>query len=370
MKLATYKDGSRDGQLVVVSRDLCLAHYATGVATRLQQVLDDWNFLAPLLQDLSETLNHGKARHAFAFDPQMCMAPLPRAPGRSLAQAYPAHAEVLARAAGRPAPPRGALPVRLRPSDALLGPTDDVFFPVGAGAGSCAGGGGGVWPDFGAGLAVITGDVEAGVSPDQALDGVRLLTLVNDWRLLPAADAAEPGTAGDQATDAAGLGGWAACAPVAVTLDELGPAWQRGRLAARLEVAVNDQPWGPLDTAAGMAFHFGQLIAQLARQRPLRAGFVVGAGPISQADGGGCASWIERRARRLCPAAPSAGAAVGEAEAPARKGRGARSKAAVEAPPPAEPFPPLQEGDRVHLELFGLDGMSLCGAIDQAWVPV
>jgi fumarylacetoacetate (FAA) hydrolase len=366
MKLATYKDGSRDGQLVVVSRDLCLAHYATGVATRLQQVLDDWNFLAPLLQDLSETLNHGKARHAFAFDPQLCMAPLPRAPGRSLAQAYPAHAEALARAAGHQAPSRGAPTVRLRPSDALLGPTDDVFFPVGAGAGA----GGGVWPDFGAGLAVISGDVEAGVSPDQALDGVRLLTLVNDWRVLPAADAAGPGTAGDPDADAAGLGGWAACAPVAVTLDELGPAWQRGRLAARLEVAVNEQPWGSLDTAAGMAFHFGQLMAQLARQRPLRAGFMIGAGPISQADGGGCASWIEQRARALCPPEAPALADAGETDAPARKGRGARSKAGSPAPAPVQPPAPLQEGDRVRLELIGPDGMSLCGAIDQAWVPV
>ena len=79
LKLATYKDGSRDGQLVVVSRDLSLAHYATGMASRMQQVLDDWNFISPQLQDLYDTLNQGKARHAFAFDPRMCMAPLSRA---------------------------------------------------------------------------------------------------------------------------------------------------------------------------------------------------------------------------------------------------------------------------------------------------
>jgi len=79
MKLATYKDGSRDGQLVAVSRDLSTAHYATGIAHTLQQVLDDWNFLAPQLQDLSQTLNHGKARHGFPFEPERCMAPLPRA---------------------------------------------------------------------------------------------------------------------------------------------------------------------------------------------------------------------------------------------------------------------------------------------------
>jgi 2-keto-4-pentenoate hydratase/2-oxohepta-3-ene-1,7-dioic acid hydratase in catechol pathway len=79
MKLATYKDGSRDGQLVVVSRDLGQAHYATGIASRMQQVLDDWSYMAPQLQDLYHLLNSGKAPHAFAFDPRQCMAPLPRA---------------------------------------------------------------------------------------------------------------------------------------------------------------------------------------------------------------------------------------------------------------------------------------------------
>ena len=79
MKLATYKDGSRDGQLIVVSRDLATAHYASQIAHRLQQALDDWNFVAPQLQDLYDALNAGRARHAFPFDPQQCMAPLPRA---------------------------------------------------------------------------------------------------------------------------------------------------------------------------------------------------------------------------------------------------------------------------------------------------
>ena len=69
MKLATYQDGSRDGQLVVVSRDLSQAHYATHIANRLQQVLDDWNYLSPQLQDLYDNLNNGRARHAFPFDP-------------------------------------------------------------------------------------------------------------------------------------------------------------------------------------------------------------------------------------------------------------------------------------------------------------
>ena len=93
MKLATYKDGSRDGQLVVVSRDLSSAHYASGIAQRLQQVLDDWNFLSPQLQDIYQTLNQGKARHAFPFDPKMCMAPLPRAYQWADGSAYMNHVE-------------------------------------------------------------------------------------------------------------------------------------------------------------------------------------------------------------------------------------------------------------------------------------
>jgi fumarylacetoacetate (FAA) hydrolase len=82
MKLATYQDGSRDGQLVVVSRDLALAHYATSICNTMQQLLDDWNFLSPQLQDLYDALNRdagqSKVRHAFPFDPSRCMAPLPR----------------------------------------------------------------------------------------------------------------------------------------------------------------------------------------------------------------------------------------------------------------------------------------------------
>ncbi len=104
MKLATYKDGSRDGQLVVVSRDLSSAHYATGVADRLQQVLDDWNFLSPQLQDISDTLNQGKARHAFAFDPRQCLAPLPRAYQWADGSAYLNHVELVRASRGAKVP--------------------------------------------------------------------------------------------------------------------------------------------------------------------------------------------------------------------------------------------------------------------------
>ena len=294
MKLATYKDGSRDGQLVVVSRDLGLAHYATGTATRLQQVLDDWNFLSPQLQDLYVTLNQGKARHAFAFDPRQCMAPLPRAGLWAEGAAPGGNAR-------------------------LLGATDDAFFGAEA------------WGiDLGAQLAAITGDVDTGASPDQGLDGIRLLVLANAWSLR----ALEP------AERAAGLGlvhsrPATSFGPVAVTPDELGDAWQGGRAQLTLQTSVNGKRLGLTDAGPGDEGHFGQLIAHLAKTRPVRAGSIVGAGLAEVADAAkGFASLASKRA----------GEAAGQGDAQT---------------------PWLRHGDTVRIEVKGRDGMSLFGAIDQ-----
>src|ERR1700752_5268496 len=126
MKLATYKDGSRDGQLVVVSRDLGQAHYASGIASRMQQVLDDWNFLSPHLQDLYVALNPGTARHAFPFDPAMCMAPLPRAYQWADGSAYLNHVELVRKARNAEVPESFYTDLLMYQgaSDDLLGPCD------------------------------------------------------------------------------------------------------------------------------------------------------------------------------------------------------------------------------------------------------
>ena len=251
MKLATLKDGSRDGQLVVVSRDLATAHYATGIAHRLQQVLDDWGYLAPQLQDLVDALNAGRARHPFPFDPAQCMAPLPRA--------Y----QVL----------QGATSNATRPAlfpcsgDALLGACDPLPSSLTA-----------LGLDLGAGLAVITGDIAAGSNAAQALDGVRLLMLANTWVLRgPEALEQAAALAPLQSRPATSLG------PVAVTLDELGTDWQAGRLALTLQVSHNSRKLGLCDTATGMPHSFGDLIAHACATRALRAGSVVCSGPL-QAD--------------------------------------------------------------------------------------
>ena len=326
MKLATYKDGSRDGQLVVVSRDLTTAHYATGIANRLQQALDDWNFISPQLQDLYDTLNHGKARHAFPFDPTLCMAPLPRAYQWADGSAFANHIDLLSRAAGTEAPadfmddPR----VYQGGSDDLLGPCDDALFADAA------------WGiDFGAELVVATGDVAMGTGADAALDSVRLLMLANDWslrHLVPAELAKQFGFLQSKPATA--------FAPVAVTPDELGAAWRGGRVHRPVDIAWNGQPVAHIDAGAEMSLHFGQLIAHIARTRRLRAGSLVGSGTVSQRDaaaGYGCIA--EKRAREIID---SGSASTGY----------------------------MRFGDRLRIELLGEDGHSVFGAIDQRVAPL
>ena len=283
MKLATYRDGSRDGQLVVVSSDLALAHYASGIAGRLQHVLDDWNFLSPQLEDLARTLNHGKARHAFVFEPQRCMAPLPRAYQWVDGSAYISHIERLRRARG------AALPANLQTepllyqggSDHFLGPCEDIAATSEA-----------FGVDFEAELAVITGDLRMGCSAEAAIDGVRLLGMANDVTLreLVPAEAAQ-GFGLLQSKPATAFG------PVAVTPDELGSAWRGGRAHLTLECRLNGERFGRIDTASGMHFHFGQLLAHLGRTRDIRAGCIVGGGAVSHPEAAhGFACIVERRA--------------------------------------------------------------------------
>ncbi|ODV10068.1 MAG: fumarylacetoacetate hydrolase, partial [Rubrivivax sp. SCN 70-15] len=270
MKLATLKDGSRDGQLVVVSRDLAQAHHATGIATRLQQLLDDWNFISPQLEDLYATLNGGKARHAFAFDPQQCMAPLPRAYQWADGSAYLNHVELVRRArnAEMPASFYEDPLMYQGGSDDFLGPRDEARFADEA------------WGiDFEAEVAIVTGDVAMGASPEQALEGIRLLMLVNDWslrNLIPAELAKGFGFLQSKPATAFG--------PVAVTPDELGPAWQGGRVHLALESRWNGARVGLCDAGPEMTFHFGQLVAHLAKTRNVRAGSIVGSGTVSNKD--------------------------------------------------------------------------------------
>jgi fumarylacetoacetate (FAA) hydrolase len=323
MKLATLQDGSRDGQLVVVSRDLAAAHYATGIANRLQQVLDDWGFMAPQLQDLADRLDAGRARHAFAFDPAQCLAPLPRAFERVDGQAWPSPGDATGTAAVD-----AAMPLLHPRAGELLGPCHPIEVASEA-----------MGVDFGAGLAVVTGDVRRGATPARTLEGIRLVLLVNDIRLhhVPAVGR-DRGAATPQGRPATAFG------PVAVTPDELGGAWRDGRAHLALQTTWNGRKVGQCDTGEDMRAHFGELVAHLAATRPVRAGTLVGGGTVGHPG-------VVRKDGRTDWPRGHAGIAERRAAETLRDGR------------PTTEF--MRFGDTVRIEAKGPDGRSVFGAIEQ-----
>ncbi len=326
MKLATLKDGSRDGQLVVVSRDLSQAHYATGIANSLQQVLDDWAFMAPQLEDLSVALNQGRTRHAFEFDPAQCMAPLPRAFQWADGSAYLNHVELVRKSRHAKVPESFYTdPLMYQGgSDDFIGPRDPIVVPDEA-----------YGIDFESEIAVITGDVAMQVSPEEALEGVRLVMLVNDVslrHLIP--DELAKGFGFLQSKPAT------AFSPVAVTVDELGEAWQGGRLNGVLQSAWNGRRVGLCEAGPEMTFHFGQLIAHLAKTRRVRAGSVIGSGTVSNKDWAKGYSCIAEK----------------------------RCIETIENGKPSTDF--MRFGDTIRIEMKGRDGQSIFGAIDQTVTPL
>jgi fumarylacetoacetate (FAA) hydrolase len=326
MKLATYKDGSRDGQLVVVSRDLATADYASGIANRLQQVLDDWNFLSPQLEDLSARLNDGKAKNAFAFEAERCMAPLARACQWADGSAFVNHVELVRRARNAEMPASfWTDPLMYQGgSDDLLGPRDDIVAASES------------WGiDFEAEVAVVTGDIAMATPADAAIDGVRLLMLANDVslrNLIPAELA--KGFGFFQSKPAT------AFSPVAVTPDELGGAWRGGRLHLDLESIWNGERVGLCSAGEEMTFHFGQLIAHLCKTRNARAGSIVGSGTVSNKDWSRGYSCIAEK----------------------------RAIETIEGGAPKTPF--MHFGDTIRIEMKDAAGASIFGAIEQKVAPL
>jgi fumarylacetoacetate (FAA) hydrolase len=326
MKLATLKDGTRDGQLLVVSRDLRHAAIADAIAPTLQRVLDDWNFHAPQLQALYEALNQGRARQAFDFDAQTCMAPLPRAYQWADASAYVNHVELVRKARGAEMPAEFWTDplVYQGGSDDFIGPLDDIV---------CASEDFGI--DFEAEVAVIATDLPMGTRADAALGAVRLLMLANDVslrNLIPGE--LQKGFGFYQSKPAT------AFSPVAVTPDELGDAWREGRVHRPMMVHWNGKRVGQPDCGTDMVFHFGQLLAHLVKTRNVRAGTIVGSGTISNTDRAkGYACIAEKRMLET-----------------------------LEHGAPSTEF--MRFGDRVRIEMFDPNGKSIFGAIDQAVAPV
>ncbi|GJJ03939.1 fumarylacetoacetate hydrolase [Duganella rhizosphaerae] len=322
MKLATLKDGTRDGQLMVVSRDLKTAQLADGVARTLQRALDDWTFIAPQLDAIYQELNQGRARRSFEFEPKNCMAPLPRAFQWADGSAYVNHVELVRKARGAELPPSfWEDPLMYQGgSDDFLGPTDDIaLFHEEWGI------------DFEAEVAVVTDDVPMGATPDQAHQRIRLLMLVNDVslrNLIP--DELAKGFGFVQSKPATSF------SPVAVTPDELGDAWKGGKVHLPLLSTWNGKLVGKPQAGVDMVFNFPQLIAHLAKSRNVRAGSIIGSGTVSNKDAKRGYSCI---AEQRCLETIAGGA-------------------------PLTPY--MAFGDTIRIEMLGGDGKSVFGAIEQA----
>jgi fumarylacetoacetate (FAA) hydrolase len=324
MKLATLRDGTRDGCLLVVSRSLKQAVKADAIAPTLQAALDDWDYCAPQLAVLAAEHESKPSKRAFGLDVRELMAPLPRAHQFADGSAYLVHAETIRRSRKQemPADAKREPLMYQGCSDPLLGPCDDI-----AVASEAHG------IDLEMELGVITGDVPMGVERDKAGEAIRLLVLLNDVSLreLAAADLAR-GFGFLQSKPPSSF------APVAVTPEELGAAWDGRRAHGPVRAWVNGELLGEPDAGEDMQFDFPRLIAHAAKTRPLAAGAIIGSGTVSNRDrrkGAGCL--LEKRAEEIL--------AGGKAKTPF-----------------------LKFGDRVRIEMLGPDGATLFGAIDQAVV--
>lgn len=321
MKLATYTDGSRDGQLWVVSRDLTRAVPAVQIAPTLLAALEDWDRTAPALQSLSDRLNAGDEPFATTFDPARCMAPLPRAPGWLDGSAFLNHGRLMDQAFGTsPIPDMETIPLVYQgASDDFRGPLGAVEFASQADMIDMEG-------EFG----VILGPVAMGTAPEAALGAVRLLVQINDWSLRAFGPREmRTGFGFVQAKPAT------AFAPLAITPDEIGACWQAGRVNLALHVWINGREVGRAQ-GGEMHFSFGQIIAHAARTRRLTAGTIIGSGTVSNKD---------RAAGSSC---------ISEIRVIEKIDQGA----------PMTPF--LRFGDRVRMEARMVGGTAPFGALDQS----
>lgn len=331
MKLATLNVG-RDGELIVVSRDLTRAVRATDIAATLQQAIERWDELAPRLEERYAALNADRAEGAFDLDVAALHSPLPRTYHWADGSAYLNHVQLVRRARDAEMPETfWTDPLMYQGGgDSFLAPTEDIE-AVSEDHGI----------DFEGELAVITDDVPMAVTPEQAAGHIKLIMLVNDVSLrgLIPGELAK-GFGFFQAKPASSF------SPICVTPDELGDAWQDGRVHLPLTVHLNGEKFGEPEAGPDMIFGFPELVAHAARTRHLGAGAVVGSGTVSNpdADGG--------------PGKPVADGGVGYsclAEV--------RMVEKILHGESRTPF--MRFGDRVRIEMFDREGRSIFGAIDQ-----
>ena len=319
MKLASLRHG-RDGQLVVVSRDLQRMQPVTSIATTMQAALDSWSDTYPALSNTYRELNGNHAK-GLPFKTSDCAAPLPRAYQWADGSAYVNHVELVRKARGAELPDsfwRDPLMYQ-GGSDQFIGPNDNIEV-ISEDWGI----------DFEAEITVITDDVPMGVTAERASDFIRLFMLVNDVslrNLIPGELAKGFGFFQSKPSSA--------FSPVAVTPDELGNAWDGKKLHLPLIAELNGNRIGAPNAGVDMTFDFPTLIAHAAKSRPLGAGTIIGSGTISNRD---------RSNGSCCLAEVRMLETINQGEA-------------------KTPF--MQFGDRIKIEMLNANQENIFGAIDQ-----
>jgi fumarylacetoacetate (FAA) hydrolase len=325
MKLATLKNGMRDGELVVVSRDLSRCVPVPELVTTLQGAMDRWESMESPLRAIYQDINARGRQDAKPFDQAQAMSPLPRAYQWVDGSAYVNHVELVRKARGAELPDSfWTDPLMYQGgSDSFIGPRDDIRMESED------------WGiDFEAEVAVITGDVPMGASAEAAQGDIRLIMLVNDVslrNLIPGELAKGFGFLQSKPSSA--------FSPVAVTPDELGEAWDGAMVRLPLVTHLNRELFGKVDCDVDMTFDFPTLIAHAARTRPLCAGTIVGSGTVSNRDRGKGSSCLAEK----------------------------RMLETIEHGAPTTPF--MRFGDHVRIEMFDADEKSIFGAIDQRVEP-
>ncbi|OBZ95329.1 2-keto-4-pentenoate hydratase [Pararhizobium polonicum] len=330
MKLATLKDSTRDGRLIVVSKDLTRCSEVGHIARTLQAALDDWEYVGPRLAEVEEGMETG-SQPSMRFHEHAAASPLPRAYQWADGSAYVNHVELVRKARNAEMPASfWTEPLMYQGgSDSFLGPRDPIVM-----ADESYG------IDMEAEIAVIVDDVPMGATALEARAAIRLVMLVNDVSLrglIPAELAKGFGFFQSKPSSA--------FSPVAVTPDELGDAWDGGKLHLPLLVDLNGKPFGRANAGIDMTFDFGQLIAHAAKTRPLSAGTIIGSGTVSnKLDGGPGKPVSQGGAGYSCIAE-------------------IRMIETIQTGAPATPF--LRFGDSVRIEMKDKAGHSIFGAIEQ-----
>ncbi|WP_117236384.1 fumarylacetoacetate hydrolase family protein [Vibrio maerlii] len=337
MKLATKRNGTRDGLLMVVSKDLkkCMPateiFHAMHLAPTMQVALDNWDKVASQLNELYESLNKGHVTGSEVFNQQFCESPLPRAYQWADGSAYVNHVELVRKARGAEIPESfWTDPLMYQGgSDAFIGPYDNIEFVSDE------------WGiDFEGEVAVVTGDVPMGASIEQAQDSIRLLMLVNDVSLrglIPAELAKGFGFFQSKPSSA--------FSPVAVTPDELGDEWADSKVHLPLISTYNGTAFGCPNAGDDMTFNFAELIVHASKTRPLSTGAIIGSGTVSNKQG------------------TDYGTSIAEGGVGYSCIAEVRMIETIRDGKPTTKF--MSFGDSIRLEMFDTAGDSIFGAIDQ-----